>query len=125
MTSNCYSNDESSNDVAITCVLIVGIFFTMVAMGIDLDIDGLRDAARRPKASLLGLFCQSFINPLLFMLIVTVFDLSKEQSVAAVLIGSSPGGLGSNFYTWLCGGNIALSIFMTTCSTVSKKRIIE
>ena len=36
-----------------------------------------------------------------------------------ILVGSSPGGTSSNFWTMLFGGDINLSITMTFCSTIA------
>src|ERR671919_616819 len=35
-----------------------------------------------------------------------------------VLVGAAPGGVASNVMTYLAGGNVALSVTMTACSTL-------
>jgi BASS family bile acid:Na+ symporter len=41
-----------------------------------------------------------------------------EIAAGVVLIGSCPGGVASNLMTFLAGGNVALSVTMTSCSTL-------
>ncbi len=47
-------------------------------------------------------------------------DKTSRDEIAAgvVLIGSCPGGVASNLMTFLAGGNVALSVTMTSCSTL-------
>jgi BASS family bile acid:Na+ symporter len=46
------------------------------------------------------------------------FTSDPEVAAGMVLIGSCPGGVASNVMTYLAGGNVALSVTMTACSTL-------
>jgi BASS family bile acid:Na+ symporter len=46
------------------------------------------------------------------------FTNDPEVAAGIVLIGSCPGGVASNVMAFLAGGNVALSVTMTACSTL-------
>ncbi len=98
-------------------VPLLGII--MFGMGATLSIDDFKRAFKKPKAVLLGLILQFTLMPLLAFTIGTVFDLPKELFIGLVLVGSVAGGTASNVIAYLAGGDVALSITMTACSTMA------
>ena len=56
--------------------------------------------------------------PLLAFGLTKVFNLSPELAVGVILVGTCPGGTSSNVMTYLSKGDVALSVGMTSVSTI-------
>ena len=67
---------------------------------------------------MIGLFLQFLLMPLLAYLTGKILNLPEELFVGLVMVGSVAGGTASNVIAYLAGGDVALSITMTGCSTV-------
>ena len=77
----------------------------------------------------LGVFCQFAIMPLTAYLVGKTLLLpsagaatSKVQEalfLGLCLVGSAPGGTASNLVSLIAGANVALSVILTTCSTLA------
>ena len=61
---------------------------------------------------------QYLIMPALAFVLGTVFGLSGELLVGVILVGTCPGGTSSNDITYLSKGDTALSVGMTSISTL-------
>lgn len=90
----------------------------MLGMGLLLTPEDFRAVFRRPKALAVGLGLQLVAIPILAFLLT--WSLPVELGIAAgmALVASVPGGTLSNVFTYLGGGNIALSISLTGVTTV-------
>ena len=91
----------------------------MLGMGTTLSVKDFRLTAKRPLAVLTGMILQFLLMPLLAFVIGHALQLPKEQFIGLVLVGTVAGGTASNVITYLAGGDVALSITMTACSTVA------
>ena len=58
------------------------------------------------------------VMPLLAFGLTKVFNLSPELAVGVILVGTCPGGTSSNVMTYLSKGDVALSVGMTSVSTI-------
>ncbi|MGO1570343.1 MAG: bile acid:sodium symporter family protein [Canibacter sp.] len=90
----------------------------MFAMGITLTLPDFALVVKRPLPVLLGVIAQYVIMPGLAMLLVVVFRLPAELAVGVILVGCAPGGTSSNVITYLAKGDVALSVTMTSVSTL-------
>jgi len=61
---------------------------------------------------------QFTVMPLMALLIARLFQLNSELTTGLVLVGSVAGGTASNVITLLARGNVALSVSMTSISTL-------
>ncbi len=94
------------------------LMLIMLGMGLTLrpeDVSALKHAG---APVLLGVFLQYMIMPLTAWLLVVVLGLPKMLAVGVILVGSCPGGTASNVVSWLARGDVALSVAMTTVSTL-------
>ncbi|MBP5531538.1 MAG: bile acid:sodium symporter family protein [Lentisphaeria bacterium] len=91
----------------------------MLGMGTTLSVKDFRSAAKRPQAVLIGMALQFALMPLLAFVIGHALRLPKDQFVGLVMVGTVAGGTASNVITYLAGGDVALSITMTACSTAA------
>ena len=91
----------------------------MLGMGTTLSVRDFQNAAKRPRAVLIGMVLQFLLMPLLAFAIGHALRLPKEQFIGLVMVGTVAGGTASNVIAYLAGGDVALSITMTACSTVA------
>jgi BASS family bile acid:Na+ symporter len=100
-------------------VLIVPLIqIIMFGMGTQLTLKDFRRVFTMPKAVLIGIVLQFTIMPFVGKLLAMTVTDDPEVAAGMVLIGSCPGGVASNVMVFLAGGNVALSVTMTACSTL-------
>lgn len=97
--------------------------FIMLTMGLTLTMQDMRILASRPLDILIGTCAQFSLMPLIaWMLTVGVgyfgIEVSKPIIVGIILVGCCPGGVSSNIMSYLCKGDVAFSVGMTTASTL-------
>ena len=61
---------------------------------------------------------QFTVMPLLAFGLGTLFGLDTALLAGVILVGACPGGTASNVITYLSGGDVALSVGMTSVNTV-------
>lgn len=96
--------------------LVLGII--MFGMGLTLSLEDFKSIIKAPKSVLIGVFAQYTIMPLLAFGLAHLFQLPPEVAVGVILVGCCPGGTASNVITFLAKGNTALSVTITTVSTL-------
>ncbi|WP_175640689.1 bile acid:sodium symporter family protein [Metabacillus schmidteae] len=96
--------------------LLLGII--MFGMGLTLSLKDFKAVFQAPKSVIIGVFAQYTIMPLLAFLLATIFQLQPEVAVGVILVGCCPGGTASNVMTFLAKGNTALSVAVTSVSTL-------
>ena len=105
-------------------LLVVMVFVIMFGLGAGLTPRDFRLALRRPWGLIIGWVTQFGIMPFLAYLLIVVFlfQLPKEYAlpvaIGAMIMGSVPAGTTSNIFTYFSKGNLALSVIMTTNSTL-------
>ncbi|MDH5525703.1 MAG: bile acid:sodium symporter family protein [Nitrospirota bacterium] len=90
----------------------------MLGMGLTLrpsDVAALRHAGR---AVLTGIGLQFLVMPLAAWGVARTLGLPPELAVGLLLVGAAPGGTASNVVAFLARGDVALSVTMTTASTL-------
>ena len=92
--------------------------FIMLGMGATLSVKDFAASIRKPKAVVIGFLLQFGIMPAAAYLIALLLHLPKDQMIGLVMVGSVAGGTASNVIAYLAGGDVALSITMTACSTI-------
>jgi BASS family bile acid:Na+ symporter len=90
----------------------------MFGMGLTLmPADFARAVAHWPVV-LLGLALQFGLMPLAAWAIAGAFDLDPSLTLGMILVGSVAGGTASNVICFLAGGDVALSITLTSVATL-------
>ncbi len=90
----------------------------MFGMGMTLTWGHFRSVLQRPAAVGLGVVLQYLVMPLAAWLIAEVLGLPPALMAGLVLVGACPGGTASNVVCFLAKGDVALSITLTTVSTL-------
>ncbi|CAM9827351.1 unnamed protein product [Pylaiella littoralis] len=91
---------------------------TMVCMGMTLTVEDFSAVARRPRPVMAGVAAQYTVMPLLGFLSGRLFNLPPALAAGVTLVGCCPGGTASNLVTLIANGDVALSVSMTTVSTL-------
>ncbi|MGN0915230.1 MAG: bile acid:sodium symporter family protein [Succinivibrio sp.] len=99
-----------------TQIVILGII--MLSMGMTLGRQDYKILAQRPLDILIGAVAQFTIMPLIAITLAQTFNLSDGLTLGLVLVGCCPGGVSSNIMSFLCKGDVAFSVGMTTVSTL-------
>ncbi|KAK9149774.1 hypothetical protein Scep_008531 [Stephania cephalantha] len=101
-----------------TDLFTAGLGFLMLSMGLTLTFEDFRRCLRNPWTVGVGFLAQYLIKPMLGFFIAMSMKLSAPLATGLILVSCCPGGQASNVATYISKGNVALSVLMTTCSTV-------
>ncbi|KAL2532657.1 Sodium/pyruvate cotransporter BASS2 [Abeliophyllum distichum] len=101
-----------------TDLFTVGLGFLMLSMGLTLTFEDFRRCLRNPWTVGVGFLAQYIIKPMLGFFIAMTLKLSAPLATGLILVSCCPGGQASNVATYISKGNVALSVLMTTCSTI-------
>ncbi len=96
--------------------LILG--FIMLTMGMTLTANDFRILFSRPFDIVIGALAQYTIMPCLAWTVAHVAGFEPSVAVGLILVGCCPGGVSSNLMSYLCRGDVAYSVGMTTISTL-------
>lgn len=99
--------------------IVWGLAVVMFGMGITLDVRDFAAVLKMPRAVALGFAAQYTVMPLLGWAIGRLLQLPPPLAVGLILVACCPGGTASNVVCFLARTNVALSVLMTTCSTLA------
>ncbi|KAJ0031741.1 hypothetical protein Pint_13096 [Pistacia integerrima] len=101
-----------------TDLFTLSLGFLMLSMGLTLTFEDFRRCLRNPWTVGVGFLAQYLIKPMLGFVIALSLKLSAPLATGLILVSCCPGGQASNVATYISKGNVALSVLMTTCSTI-------
>lgn len=90
----------------------------MFGMGASMSARDFISVAKEPKAVAIGVGAQFIIMPLLGFTLATLSGFPAEIAAGIILMGCSPSGLASNVMNYLAKANLALSITITSITTL-------
>lgn len=90
----------------------------MFGMGLTLRPVDFALVAKRPVPIAVGVAAQYVIMPLLAVLVSWALRLPPELAAGVILVGCAPGGTASNVVSYLARGDVAVSVSMTSISTL-------
>lgn len=96
--------------------ILLGI--VMFGMGLTLKPIDFKIVFTNPLPVIIGIITQFTIMPLVAFALAYLLKLPPELAAGLVLLGSVPGGTASNVMVYLAKGNVALSVAMTSLSTM-------
>lgn len=96
--------------------LLLGII--MFGMGLTLSASDFKAVFIRPVSVAIGVAAQFTIMPGLAWLLALLMNLPPEIAIGVILVGCCPGGTASNVITFLARGDVALSVTITSVSTL-------
>ncbi|SDJ93063.1 bile acid:Na+ symporter, BASS family [Pseudomonas delhiensis] len=102
----------------LTGAIVPLLGLVMFGMGLTLKPEDFGEVIRRPGRVLIGVLAQFIIMPGLAWLLCRLLGLPDEIAVGVILVGCCPGGTASNVMTWLARGDVALSVAITSVTTL-------
>lgn len=90
----------------------------MLSMGITLTPEDFKAVAAEPASVFMQFTLCYAMMPLLALGLGRMFGLDAALLAGMVLVGSVNGGQASNLCTYIARGNVALSVLMTTATTL-------
>ncbi|MES9990877.1 MAG: bile acid:sodium symporter family protein [Candidatus Thiodiazotropha sp.] len=111
-----YGMPDPFIDLKPAIVPLLGV--VMFGMGMTLTWQNFTAVLKRPQVIGLGVLLQYLLMPLLAWLIAELLALPPYLMAGLVLVGACPGGTASNVVCYLARGDVALSITLTTASTL-------
>lgn len=112
-----FENTPLEMDLGILIVPLIQII--MFGMGTTLSVGDFAGIFKTPWPILIGFLLQFSVMPVVGLSLAGIFGFGPEVAAGMVLVGSCPGGVASNLMTYLAGGDVALSVTMTSCSTLA------
>ncbi|MCM4165423.1 bile acid:sodium symporter [Arenibacter sp. A80] len=105
-------------DFKLTGLIIPLIQLIMFGMGTSMSIGDFAEVVKSPKGVMVGVSAQLCIMPIMGFVLAKVSNFPPEIAAGIVLIGCSPSGVASNVMAYLAKANLALSITITSISTL-------
>ena len=99
-------------------LIIPLIQLLMFGMGASMSVNDFAAVVKSPKGVVIGVLSQFTIMPLLGFTLASLTDFPAEIAAGIILIGCSPSGLASNVMSYLAKANLALSITITSITTL-------
>ena len=95
-----------------------GLALLMVSMGLTLTPTDLKRASNSPRALAINAVCCFAVAPLASIACATALGLDADARAGLLLLGCVSGGQASNLCALLGGGDAALSVVLTTSTTL-------
>lgn len=105
-------------DFKLTGLIVPLLMIIMFGMGTSVGVSDFLRVAKMPKSIGVGLVCQFTIMPFIGMSLAMLSGFPPEIAAGIILVGCAPGGLASNVMAYISGANLALSLSLTTFSTL-------
>lgn len=102
--------------IAIIGNVLLGLL--VFGLSASVEVDAFLEKLQRREGILIGLACQFILLPFCGFLTVVAFRLKDVYGITLLIVTSSPGGSYSNLWCSLFNADLALSVAMTTASTV-------
>lgn len=102
-------------------LLLLNVVLGLVMFGVSLELKAadFREALRTPRALVIGLAAHHLVFPALTYLLVLLLQPRPSIALGMILVSSCPAGNISNFLTHFARGNTALSVSISTLSTLA------
>jgi len=98
--------------------LSVVLALVMFGIALDLKVQDFRAALHTPRALAIGLVSHHLLFPAFTFLLILLIRPMPSIGLGMLLVSSCPAGHISNFFTHRARGNAALSVSISTLSTV-------
>jgi BASS family bile acid:Na+ symporter len=107
-----------NQDLVLNLALPVTLFCIMFSMGANLVPRDFALLLKDPVTVITGILSQMLLLPVLAYIILSPLHLPDEIFAGFIILALSPGGTTSNMFSYLAGGNLALSITLTAIISI-------
>ncbi|MGM0546751.1 MAG: bile acid:sodium symporter family protein [Bacteroidota bacterium] len=100
-------------------IMNISLAVIMFGVALELTVESFKRIANNPKATIIGIFSQLVLLPVITFFMVLVFEPHPSMALGMFMVAACPGGNVSNFFSLLAKGNAALSVSMTAIITTT------
>lgn len=118
-------NDDGDEKTSLDVFIKVGsnllLFFLIYGLSATVQVKNMREQITNRKAIFTGVAMQFFIMPILGFLAVLMLDgtgFTRSMGISLLVVTASPGGSFSNWWCSLFNAELALSVAMTSVSSI-------
>ncbi|GGP26658.1 ketopantoate/pantoate/pantothenate transporter PanS [Silvimonas amylolytica] len=111
-----YHNPTSFAPIQAHTALLLGTI--MFTMGLTLTLDDFRRVLTRPAPVAAGIVLHYLVMPLAAWCLAKAFNMPPDLATGMILVGSVASGTASNVIIYLAGGDVALSVTISSISTL-------
>jgi BASS family bile acid:Na+ symporter len=109
---------KTIGDFKLSALIIPLLQVIMFGMGTELSLKDFANVIKMPRGIIIGVVGHYIIMPLVGFAVANLFNFPKEIAAGIILVGCCPSGLASNVMSYLARANLALSVSVTTISTL-------
>ncbi|WP_153798640.1 bile acid:sodium symporter family protein [Foetidibacter luteolus] len=109
---------KNIGDFKLSALIVPLLQIIMFGMGTELSFKDFANILMMPKGLIVGIICHYTIMPLVGFGVARLFNFPPEIAAGIILVGCCPSGLASNVMSYLAKANLALSVAVTTVSTL-------
>lgn len=106
------------NGFKFSALIVPLIQIIMFGMGTSMSVKDFLGVIKMPKGVVIGVLCQFSIMPFIGFTLANMSGFPPEIAAGIILIGCSPSGMASNVMAFLARANLALSITVTSVTTL-------
>ncbi|MCX8211162.1 MAG: hypothetical protein OTI34_08955 [Lewinella sp.] len=98
---------------------LIGLILALImfSIGLSLRADNFRQLVSHPRVLLLGLGLQLLLLPVVAFVVAFMLKLPPAFAAGVIVLAACPGGLTSNFISFLLKANTTLAVSLTICNT--------
>ena len=90
----------------------------MFCIGLELKLSNFKIILKQPKSIIIGTLAQLVLHPLIAWFLLGFLNIPDEFKIGIILIASCPGGASSNAFSYLIKADVALSVLLTSLSSL-------
>jgi BASS family bile acid:Na+ symporter len=109
---------KTIGDYKLSALIIPLLQIIMFGMGTELSLKDFANVIKMPRGIIIGVVGHYIIMPLVGFGVANLFNFPSEIAAGIILVGCCPSGLASNVMSYLARANLALSVSVTTISTI-------
>ncbi len=109
---------KTVGDFKLSALIVPLLQIIMFGMGTEISLKDFARILKMPKGIIVGIVCHYTIMPLIGFAVANLFNFPSEIAAGIILVGCCPSGLASNVMSYLARANLALSVSVTTISTI-------
>lgn len=99
-------------------LLNICLAFLLFGVALDLRLSHFKEILKSPKSTVIGLFSQWVLLPAMTISLILIVQPPVSIALGMALVAACPGGNVSNYAVHLAGANAALSVTLTSISTL-------
>lgn len=99
-------------------IVIPILIFLMFCIGLELKLSNFKLILNQPLPIILGSLAQLVFHPLVAWFVLSFLNIPPEFKIGIILIASCPGGASSNAFSFLVKGDVALSVLLTSLTSI-------